>query len=316
VSNQPLVSLVTPSFNQGSFIAQTINSVLTQDYPALEYLVMDGASQDETVEVLRSYGERLRWISEPDNGQSAAINKGWQQASGEIVAWLNSDDLLLPGAITAVAAEFRQYPDAMLVYGDGNYIDEEGKLIGRYATRPYDYATLLKSATNFIPQPAMFIRRTALEQIGWLDEKLHYAMDYDLCLKIGARWPVRYLPRRLAALRLHTAAKSLRAIADFGPEVVSVIEEIFASGTVPGHLQNDRAEACRNARLYAAYCCFWSGEPTLARSWLGKVWRETPLRHLPRRFFQMVLLTSLGKPGYKTAAQLYGNPFNLRATTN
>ena len=313
MSKQPLVSIVTPSFNQGSFIARTINSVLTQDYPAIEYLVLDGASQDETVEVLRSYGERLRWISEPDSGQSAAINKGWQMVSGEILAWLNSDDLLRPGAIAAVAATFQQHPETMLVYGDGDYIDENGKLIGSYATQPYDYATLLKSATNFIPQPAMFIRRAALEQVGWLDEKLHYVMDYALCLKIGARWPVQYIPQPLAALRLHLAAKSLRAIANFGPEVVSVIEEMFASGALPAHLQNHRAEALNNARLYAAYCCFWSGDPAQARSWLGEVWQHTSVQHLSGRFLQLMLLANLGKPGLNAAERLYGNPFTLRA---
>jgi len=316
VSKQLSVSIVTPSFNQGAFIAETINSVLAQDYPAIEYLVMDGASEDETVEVLRGYGGRLRWVSEPDSGQSAAINKGWRMVSGEILAWLNSDDLLLPGAIAAVAAEFREHPDAMLVYGDGDYIDENGKLIGSYATRPYDYAALLKSVNNFIPQPAMFIRRAALEQVGWLDEKLHYVMDYDLCLKIGARWPVRYVPRRLAALRLHTAAKSLRAVAAFGPEVVSVIEGLFASGTLPPHLQSHHAEALNNARLYAAYCCFWSGEAAQARGWLGEVWRHTPVQHLPRRFLQLVLLTNLGRPGLRAAEHLYGNPFTLRARTS
>lgn len=316
MSIQPLVSIVTPSFNQGSFIAQTINSVLAQDYPAIEYLVMDGGSQDETVEVLRSYGERLRWLSEPDNGQSAAINQGWQMVSGEILAWLNSDDLLRPGAIAAIVSEFQQHPDTMLVYGDGDYIDETGKLIGSYATRPYDYAALLKSANNFIPQPAMFIRRAALAQIGWLDEKLHYVMDYDLCLKIGARWPVRYLPRRLAALRLHRAAKSLRAIADFSPEIVSVIADRFASGTLPADLQSYRAEALNNARLYAAYCCFWSGEPARARAWLSEIWHQTPVQNLSGRFLQLALLTRLGRPGLKAAEQLYGNPFTLRARTS
>src|ERR1700693_3648321 len=136
---QPLVTIVTPSYNQGQFIRTTIESVLSQDYPHIEYIIMDGGSKDETAAMVKEYGSRLTWISEKDRGQSHAINKGFRMARGSIISWLNSDDLILPGAVRKAVDGFRQNPEAGAVYGEGYLIDREGKTTGRFpCTEPFN----------------------------------------------------------------------------------------------------------------------------------------------------------------------------------
>ncbi len=206
----PLVTIVTPSLNQGRFIAETIESVLAQDYPRIEYIVMDGVSRDETRSVAARYADRLTFISEPDNGQTQAINRGFQIASGEILSWLNADDRLLPGAVRAIVDAFRADQGAMLVYGDGDLIDVAGRPLRPFRfTEPFNLRRLVEVG-DFILQPAAFFRRAALDAVGRLDEGLHWCMDWDLWIRIGRRLPVRYLPVPLAQVRIHPEAKTSR----------------------------------------------------------------------------------------------------------
>ena len=206
----PLVSIITPSLNQGRFIAQAIESVRGQDYPRIEHLVLDGGSSDGTLEVLARFPD-LHWISEPDAGQTDAINRGFRMAAGEILAWLNADDLLLPGSVAAVVEAFRADPAAMMVYGDGDLIDESGRTLQPFRfTEPFNLRRLVE-VHDYILQPAAFIRRSALEAVDYLDEGLTWCMDWDLWIRIGQRFPVRYLPRRLAQARLHRDTKTYRA---------------------------------------------------------------------------------------------------------
>lgn len=206
----PLVSIVSPSLNQGRFIAKAIDSVLGQDYPHVELMVVDGASTDETLDVLRGYGARVRWVSEPDAGQAAAINKGFRLTRGDLLAWLNSDDTYAPGAIAAAVECFAAQPEAALVYGDAEFVDAEGRPLSPCSqVRPFDLHRLVHEG-DFIVQPAAFFRRSAFEAAGGLDESLHWSMDYDLWLKLARRFPVVYLPRTLAAYRLTGENKTLR----------------------------------------------------------------------------------------------------------
>lgn len=205
---RPLVTIVTPSFNQGRFIEATIESVLTQDYPCIEYIVMDGASTDETAEVCRRYGGRLEFISERDRGQSHAINKGFQRARGEIVYWLNSDDTLLPGAVRRAVEALEQHPEAAACYGEGYLMDEAGYITCRFPhTQPFDLWRLM-NVSDYILQQTVFFRRSALEAIGWLREDLHYAMDWDLLIRLGKRWPLHYEPAYFGCLREYGMAKT------------------------------------------------------------------------------------------------------------
>jgi glycosyltransferase involved in cell wall biosynthesis len=295
-SAPPLVSIVTPSFNQGAFIAETVESVLSQDYSAVEYLVMDGGSTDGTLDVLRRFGDRVKWVSEPDRGQTDAINKGWRQATGDIIAWLNADDLYLPGALAQVAGFFQAHAGIDAVYGDCDYVDAGGRTLEPYPTRPYDYVTLVRAARNFIPQPATFLRRRVLDSVGYPDESLHYVMDFDYWLRVGLRHAVAYLPARLAATRLHAGAKSVTSGAGFGRELAGVYRRLFARSDLPDAVRRIEAEAMGNVYYLAATRCFWEGAPREARHYAAEAW---PYASGQRRRSLAVLwgLGTLGRAG-------------------
>ena len=206
--NRPLVTIVTPSFNQGRFIKQTIESVLTQDYPHIEYIIMDGGSTDTTAEVVTPYLGKLTWISEKDRGQSHAINKGFQMARGEIVAWLNSDDVFLPGAISAAVKGFQEVPQAGAVYGDGFQIDIDGKVKYKFSFTEKFNLWKLTNVVDYILQQTVFFRRAALESVGFVDESLHFGMDWDILVKLGKKFGLHYIPVELGCLREYDDAKS------------------------------------------------------------------------------------------------------------
>ncbi len=208
MSNLPLVSVITPSFNQGRFIEETIQSVLSQDYPNIEYLVIDGGSTDNTLEILRKYDDKLTWVSEPDKGQTDAINKGFKRARGEIICWLNSDDTYEPGAISKAVEYFLAHPDVMLVYGEGNEIDETGGLIQRFpATQEFDLWALIY-IWDYILQPTTFFRKEIFDVIDLPDENLHWCMDWDLWIRIGCRFKIAYVDCVFANSRIYSATKT------------------------------------------------------------------------------------------------------------
>ncbi len=210
LGSNPLVSIVTPSFNQGRFIKRTIDSVLAQTHQNIEYVVIDGGSTDETLDILRSYGDRIRWISEPDSGQTNAINKGLRLVSGEIVGYLNSDDVLLPHAISSVVEHFQTHPETDLVYGDADYVDESDDVIGSYLTADYSFERLMDDCC--ICQPAAYWRGSVMETIGLFDEDVHYAMDYDYWIRADrAGLSLVHLPDTIACSRLYAATKTLSA---------------------------------------------------------------------------------------------------------
>jgi len=217
LADPPRISVVTPSFNQAPFLEQTIKSVLDQGYPNLEYVVQDGGSKDGSREVLEKYSAGLNhWESAPDGGQTNAINLGFRHTTGEIMAYLNSDDLLLPGTLHYVADYFTRHPDVDVVYGHRINIDEAGLEVGRWVMPPHDGEVL--SWADFIPQETLFWRRRLWDKIGGsLDESFHFAMDWDLLLRFrdaGAKF-VR-LPRFLAAFRVHPQQKTMAEIGDVG----------------------------------------------------------------------------------------------------
>jgi glycosyltransferase involved in cell wall biosynthesis len=208
VTGDLLISIVTPSFNEGPFIAETLDSVVGQDYKNIEYIVIDGASTDRSVEIIGRYAERLSyWESTPDRGQSHAINKGFEHAHGPILTWLNAGDYYLPGALASVADCFRAHPEADLVYGNFVYVDRRGGVVRRRNVfRHLSYDTLLFH--DYLGQPAVFFRRSLLDKVGPVDEGLHYHMDWDLFLRMWKVCTPVHLPRFLAAYRLQHDAKS------------------------------------------------------------------------------------------------------------
>lgn len=208
----PAIALVTPSYNQSAFIGAAIDSVLAQGYPALRYVVMDGSSTDETRRVLAGYGARVAWVSEPDDGQADAINKGFAQSHGEVMGWLNSDDMLLPGTLAYVGRYFRDHPEVDIVYGHRIVVDEAGSEVGRWVLPAHDAAAL--ALTDYIPQETMFWRATVWRRVGPLDAGFHYAMDWDFVLRATrAGFRFRRLPRFLGCFRVHAEQKTAQSAA-------------------------------------------------------------------------------------------------------
>ena len=310
MSELPLVSIVTPSLNQGKFIEATIRSVLSQNYPNIEYIVMDGGSEDETLTILRSFGDRIRWVSEPDSGQAQAVNKGWRLARGEILGWLNADDLLARGAVRRAVSVLQAAPELAGVYGDCAYINEDGQPVGKFPSRPYDYNQLVQFCEDFIPQPGTFLRRAQVEQLGMLDEDLHYVMDYDLWLRLGMYARLEYLPEEAAQARLHIGAKTVSSASNFGHELVSVFLRLVQHPDCPSPLLQQKDMILANAFIHAASLCFWGGEMRMVRDYLYRAWRHNPL---PKgcTFWRLLAFSLAGRVGWRLAERLHGNPFRL-----
>jgi glycosyltransferase involved in cell wall biosynthesis len=202
----PSVSVVMPSFNHARFIRQAIDSVLAQGYEPLHLLVMDGGSRDETVDILRSYGDRIRFVSEKDGGQSDALNRGFARVGGDILVWLNSDDVFLPGAIHTVVDAFRRHPEAQFVYGRGWNIDEHGRLMEDSGVLPFNLWKIINHR-NFIHQPSCFFRRALLDKVGPIREDLNYVMDWELWVRFAA-YPGVYVDEMLSCNRTYAQNKT------------------------------------------------------------------------------------------------------------
>lgn len=268
-SDLPLVSIVTPSFNQAEFLEEAILSVLTQDYPSLEYLILDGGSSDGSVDIIRKYEDRLAyWVSEPDAGQSDAINRGWRLARGEILAYLNSDDLYLPGAVSAAVRFFRSQPEVGIGYGACEFLDQIGGVASLITPLDFSLSRLLLG--NFIAQPSVFLRKAVLEQIGPLDTSLRYCMDYDLWVRAAvAGVQIARVPgRTLARFRIWWGSKTSTASEAGLNERLCILERAFSSGQLPREVMALREYARARACMTVAYGEFLNGDMRAARSFL------------------------------------------------
>ncbi|MGC4035933.1 MAG: glycosyltransferase family 2 protein [Chitinophagaceae bacterium] len=205
----PKISIVTPSYNQGQFIEETILSIINQDYPNLEYIVIDGGSTDNSVEIIKKYSNKIYyWISEKDSGQADAINKGFKKATGEIINWINSDDQLVPGALKKIADSFAANPNAVMIHGRIEYF---GESINSFYSRnlPRQDIQTRYIAHICMPQPATFYRQTLLTEQGLLDEQLHFSMDADLFIRAGLHYEIVQTEDVFARFRLHSTSKSV-----------------------------------------------------------------------------------------------------------
>lgn len=216
-------TIVIPSYNQAPFLRATLDSVLRQERVELEVLVFDGGSTDGSVDILREYGDRVRWVSEPDDGQTHAINKGLMEAAGEIVAYLNSDDIYYSDALRRVAESFEREPKLEVVYGDAMHLNADGSEMEPYPTEPWDYTRLFE--TCYLCQPAVFWKRDLLQMEGLLDDRLQYAMDYEYWLRLGKRHAFHYLKGEiLAGSRLHEDTKTLSRRVEVHHEILEVVQ--------------------------------------------------------------------------------------------
>ena len=288
----PRMSIVTPSYNQGQFIEETIRSVLLQGYPNLEYIIVDGGSTDGSVEVIRKYEPWLaHWVSEPDDGQAAAINKGWRRATGEIVAWLNSDDCYEPGAVHAAATYLDEHSEVAAVYGRCAFVDEHGRALAGgkpSGEQAVDLERWLTTWITPIPQPSTFVRRSVLDEIGFLDETLQFCMDTDLWIRIALVAVFGNIPACLSRFRYHPASKSSRLYRLNGQEMLAIARKTVDSPDWPTSLR-----ATRNQVLSAAHlrCARRYRKGGLWRDALRAVWRGLLLypRHLDRDLFNFLL---------------------------
>ncbi|OFV80646.1 MAG: hypothetical protein A2W26_08415 [Acidobacteria bacterium RBG_16_64_8] len=223
-----LVSIVTPSFNQAAYLETAMLSVLGQDYPNLEYILIDGGSTDGSLDIIRRHADRLAfWTTESDRGQAEAINKGLRKTTGELVAWLNSDDVLMPGAVAEAVAAARAYPQAGVVYADGLMVDSQLRLLDPHRYRTLSSLDLL--CFEVLLQPTVFIRRSALEQVGWLNEDYHLILDHELWVRLSGKYPLQHVPRFWALERTHAQAKTIHQAAGFVEEAQRLIH--WAAGS-------------------------------------------------------------------------------------
>jgi glycosyltransferase involved in cell wall biosynthesis len=217
-----LISIITPSYNQAPYIEETIKSVLSQDYPEIEYIIVDGGSMDGTVDIIKKYEKNISWwVSEKDKGQTDAINKGFARAKGDVLAWINSDDTYEPGAVSAAAKYLQEHPDVGMVYGDCNFINRNGNVIGRFDAAQTNHR-LIRQGYVHIPQQTMFFRADLWKQVGPLDPSFYFAMDYDLWTRLSARTEIKYVAQTWANFRLHTSGKTILADDRCWPEMVRV----------------------------------------------------------------------------------------------
>lgn len=247
------LSFVIPTRNQAQFLRQCIDSCLAQDIADSEIVVRDGASTDNTRDVLASYGDRVRWVSEKDRGQSDAINKGIEAARGDVIAWINSDDYYAsPHVISRLLGELDRDPGCDIVYGDGLRVSVDGHELGPYRAKPiHRVAEIVTHSASFVLQPTLLFRRALFLEVGGLDESLHYSMDYELWIRMfGAAAGTRYIPEVIACARYHDDAKSVAAM---GKQIREVTRVKLASARRLNLTALDRARMYRGIASLGAY---------------------------------------------------------------
>jgi len=280
MSDTPLVSIVTPSYNQAAYLEQTLRSVLEQDYPNLEYLVADGGSTEGSVEIIQRYASRLAWqVSEKDGGQAEAINKGLRRARGEYVAWLNSDDCYLPGAVSAAVRLLHANPAVGLVYGDVYAVDAAGRRNNLMRYEQWGLKDLL--CFRILGQPGVFMRRAVLEQAGYLDHSYHYLLDHQLWLRLAALAPMLYSGQTWAEARYHEEAKNVARAAEFGGEAFRILDWAAVQPQIAPTLQRHFRAARAGAERFNARYLVDAGRE--GEAWQGYLralkldWREAIL---------------------------------------
>jgi glycosyltransferase involved in cell wall biosynthesis len=273
----PRITVVTPSYNQGQYIEETIRSVLLQRYPNLEYIIVDGGSDDGSVEIIRRYEPWLTaWVSEPDRGQAHAINKGWRQATGALLAYLNTDDVYTPGALAMVARVFAIRPDAGIVYGRALIVDEGGLPLRTWAAEPFDLGRML-TIGNHVPQSSAFFAASAVERLGPLDERWDAIMDYELCIRIGTRYPTICEPAVLSRFRDHPSSKTRRRHDVLARELIEYVTALQIHDA-DGQAERVRARALArvNFEWAMASLAHEQGHATAALRHLGMSLRLAP----------------------------------------
>ena len=254
------VSIITPSFNQAQFLEQTILSVLNQSFAGIEYIVIDGGSTDGSVEIIQKYEDRLSyWQSRKDRGHWDAVHQGFQRATGDILHFLNSDDLLVDGAVERIVDTFQRNSAAGMVYGKAKFIDSEGAYIQDYPGGEFDIASVFRTWDNPVPQPSAFLRREIFEKHGSPDEVWYFCADFEYWIRISPHTKFVYLPEYLACMRIHSTSKTSRFESVQGQELIQLCKQSIQSDRF-AHTQVDAVESLQGAYLRASMHFRRSGE--------------------------------------------------------
>lgn len=272
MTDWPLVSIVTPVLNEARYIAETVESVLGQDYPNVEYLIVDGGSTDGTPGILARYPVRV--ISLPGSSQSQAINEGWLRSSGSILAYLPGDDWYVPGALSRTVERLSAASSAGMVYGDVYIVDAENRLMETQRPGDFDLRRLL--LYNYIAQPTTFVRRSVIDRVGHLDETLTHHLDYDLWLRIGAEYEVKYIPQVLGAFRIHPASVGSSTRGGFGDDVLKIMTKLMSSDGLAARVPDFRVRLNCAAHYYRAIAALHNLEPDVCRTELLAIARLSP----------------------------------------
>jgi len=293
------VSIVTPSYNQAQFLERTIQSVLAQDYPEIEYLIVDGGSTDGSAAIIEKYAARLKWwTSEPDGGQGDALNKGFARAEGDLFAWLNSDDLLTPGAVRAAVDAFAAHPEAALVYGDALSVDAADRPLNEMRFQQWGADEL--ATFHMLCQPAVFFRREAWERAGGLDTSYHLLLDHHLWLRIASTGEMVHVPEIWAHARQHPAAKNVALAEKFGGEAFRLVEWMRADPALAPILARQPRKVRAAALRFSARYLLDAGKarPSLT-SYLQSLFTHPPtaLREWHRILFAALSVIGLGGLG-------------------
>lgn len=290
----PRISIVTPSFNQGQFIEETIRSVLLQGYPDLEYIVIDGGSTDNSVDIIRRYEPWISfWVSEPDHGQAQALNKGFDRATGEIFAWLNSDDAYTSGSLFTVGECFRNHSIVDIVYGSCESVDKDGRRLATYIPPHFDLHRELRC--NILPQPASFFTRRVFRAIGGLNEWRHYSFDYEFWIRAAL---TKYSFKRisgpsLAQFRIWEESKSEASFEKFVIETMSIMQETFESPLCPPQIK-ERSDYFLSTSWDFAIRGYWrAGKNADARRCLQKMIQRYPYHAMDPKIWVLYGLTFL-----------------------
>lgn len=300
-SRRPLVSIVTPSYNQAAYLEQTLTSVLEQDYPRQEYLVVDGNSTDGSVDIIKKYADKLAfWVSEKDSGQAEAINKGLSRAQGEIVAWLNSDDTYLPGTVSAAVKAFEANPDVVLIYGDMLAVDEHGQTINLLNYRQLTLEDLL--CFEIIGQPAVFMCREALVRAGFLDPTYHFFLDHHLWLRIALQGHILHVKETWAAARYHPEAKNRAKSAEFGREAFRILDWARTQPDFTKAFKSVERQARASAFRVDARYLLDGGSPWKSlRSWVKAFFISPPVALKRLNIMASALLQGIGMGALREA---------------
>jgi glycosyltransferase involved in cell wall biosynthesis len=289
----PVVSIVTPSYNQADFLEETIRSVLEQDYEPLEYILIDDGSTDDSPAIAERYSDRLSLIRRENAGQPAALNRGFERATGELLGFVNSDDTLLPGAVTAMVDELIGDPELLLVYGDAVYTDEQSRQAGYLRAREFDLVEMVRRCDNHVVQPSTLWRREAWERFGPLNEEGYYFFDFEFFLRFPPE-RVKRLAKPLSTYRVHPTAKSAGAAgARLARDHERLAETFFTSDRLPEPARAVADEGRSLAHLLGAEFAYEALELGLARRYVLEGLRLHVRHALSPRWLSLLAKTLL-----------------------